>query len=171
MNVLLIEFYGDPCRSCKFDWSAPDELLTAEILHLDEAYRSILDGLPGTAKHPGLTWNASEYVLHVAENLRQHGERMAAAIHGVAFEFVVSDPNEVSRARNYATVPIEGALWSLKTITGPYVEVLHEALALDVALPHPDRGVQRASAVLHGNAHDAHHHGWDLQRIAASHLP
>jgi len=51
---------------------------------------------------------------------------------------------------------------------GPYVEAYHAAADAGVALHHARRGDQIALDVLRGNAHDAHHHGWDLKRIAVA---
>jgi len=105
-------------------------------------------------------------VLHVADNLRMHGERMAAATRGADFEFVHADQDELAAVRSYKMIPIEGALWSLEVVLVPYIAVFRDAAATGVVLRHPTRGDQLAADVLRGNVHDAHHHGWDLQRIA-----
>ena len=170
MSTVQIEFYGDPCRACGYRWTEPVDALVAEVLVLDDTFRSSLRGLPGTARHPELVWCASAYVLHVADNLRIHGERMAATCSGVSFEFVPADQDELAEVRSYANVPLEGALWSLRSVLVPYVEIFREADALGVVLPHPTRGPQLAADVLRGNVHDAHHHGWDLRRIARANL-
>jgi hypothetical protein len=39
------------------------------------------------------------------------------------------------------------------------------ALASGVVLQHAARGAQRAEDVARNNAHDAHHHLWDIDRI------
>jgi hypothetical protein len=38
------------------------------------------------------------------------------------------------------------------------------ALARGVVLQHATRGAQRAEDVARNNAHDAHHHLWDIDR-------
>lgn len=166
MSSGQIEFYGDPCRSCAYSWSLPVDAMVNEVLSLATTYRAVLHGRPGTARHPDLGWCAAAYVLHVADNLRSHGERMAAAARGAEFEFVHADQDELAEVRSYEAIPLEGALWSLGIVLAPYVEVFREAAATGVILRHPTRGDQLATDVLRGNLHDAHHHGWDLQRIA-----
>ncbi len=166
MSQVQIEFYGEACRSCGYGWTQGIDLLVAEVLSLDDTYRTTLDGLPGTARDPELAWCAAAYVLHVADNLRAHGERMAAASRGAQFVFVHADQDELANVRSYESKPIEGALWSLKTVLVPYVDIFREAEASGVILARPTRGDQLAADVLRGNVHDAHHHGWDLLRIA-----
>jgi hypothetical protein len=166
MSMLQIEFYGDPCRSCGYSWSQDVESLVTEVLKLGTTYRSAIDGLSGTASHPDLEWCASAYVAHVADNLRLHGERMAAGARGAAFEFVHPSQDDLALIRSYNSIPLEGSLWSLENVVTPYVAVFREVMAVRAVLPHPTRGDQSPEDVLRGNVHDAHHHAWDLRRIA-----
>jgi hypothetical protein len=166
MSLVQIEFYGDPCRSCGYEWATPDAALLAELRSLAAMYRAILGDLPGTARDPELGWCASAYVLHVADNLRMHAERMAGAALGGSYLFEGADQDEQATVRGYERIPIEGALWSLASVVPPYLDAFEMAHAAGVILPHAHRGDQLATQVLHGNVHDAHHHGWDLGRIA-----
>jgi hypothetical protein len=166
MSVLQTEFYGDPCRSCGYSWTLDVEALVAEVLTLGSTYRNALEGLPGTARHPDLEWSASAYVAHVADNLRLHGERMAAGARGASLEFVHPSQDDLALVRAYNSIALESSLWSLENVVTPYVAVFREASALRAVLPHPTRGDQTAEDVLRGNVHDAHHHAWDLCRIA-----
>jgi hypothetical protein len=166
MSMLQIEFYGDPCRSCGYSWSQDVGTLVTEVLTLGSTYRSAIDGLPGTARHPELGWCASAYVAHVADNLRLHGERMAAGARGASFEFVHPSQDDLALIRAYNSIPLEGSLWSLENIVTPYVAVFREATTQRAVLSHPTRGDQSAEDVLRGNVHDAHHHAWDLRRIS-----
>jgi len=168
MSLVQVQFYGDPCRSCGYAWEQPADALVAEVRGLPAAYRATLDGLDGSATHPDLDWCASAYVLHVADNLRVHAERMVATARGGPFVFEQYDADALAEVRAYADVPLEGALWSLECVVGPYVEAFREASDAGVVLLHSVRGEQSALEVLRGNAHDAHHHGWDLMRIAAA---
>jgi hypothetical protein len=166
MSQQQIDFYGDPCGECGYRWAQGATALCVEVLALPATYRLLAGHLEGTAGHPDLTWCASAYVLHVGDNLRQHGERMAAAAAGVGTAFRAPDQDELATLRGYERVPLAGALWSLAAIVGPYVEAFLRADAAGAPLPHVVRGNQDALEVLRGNTHDAHHHGWDLARIA-----
>ena len=168
MSLAQVEFYGDPCRQCGYSWSAAEAELTAEVEGLAGAYRATLAGLDATARHPELAWSAGEYVMHVGDNLRLHGERFAASVRSGPYVFEGNDQNAVAEAREYHLVPLEGALWALEVTLGPYLEAYAAAASAGVALPHATRGDQVALDVLRGNAHDARHHGWDLGRIAAA---
>ena len=57
-----------------------------------------------------------------------------------------------------------GALWSLHRAAQDRQEALRLALERHVVLIHVDRGEQRAADVARNNAHDAHHHEWDIRR-------
>jgi hypothetical protein len=168
VSLAQIEFYGDPCRRCGYSWTAPEGELTALVAGLAGRYRATLEGLDAAARHPDLAWSAGEYVMHVADNLRQHGERFAASVRTGPYVFEGADQDAVAGAREFHLVPLEGALWALEVTTGPYLDAYGAAAATGVALPHATRGDQVALDVLRGNAHDAHHHGWDLGRIAAA---
>jgi len=166
VSSLQIEFYGNPCRSCGYSWSQNVDSLVAVVLTLGTTYRSALESISGTARHPDLGWCASAYVTHVADNLRLHGERMAASARGASFEFVHPSQDDLALVRAYNSIALAGALWSLESIVEPYVAVFREATAQRAVLPHPTRGNQTAEDVFRGNVHDAHHHAWDLRRIA-----
>jgi hypothetical protein len=64
------------------------------------------------------------------------------------------------------------AVASVRAVPGAYTSRLagatgrerHPALARAVVLWHATRGAQRAEDVARNNAHDAHHHLWDIDR-------
>ncbi len=74
------------------------------------------------------------------------------------------DENLLARARAYERVPPAGALWSLECAARDWQEAVHLALARDAVLLHVGRGEQRVADVARNNAHDAHHHAWDIRR-------
>src|ERR1700722_3698491 len=106
MSMLQIEYYGDPCQSCGFCWSEDVESLVAEVQRLGSTYRSALEGLPGTARHPDLGLCASAYVAHVADNPRLHGERMAAGARGVSSEFFHPSQDDLALIRAYNSMAL-----------------------------------------------------------------
>jgi len=59
---------------------------------------------------------------------------------------------------------VTGALWSLHRAAQDRQEALRLALERHVVLIHVDRGEQRAADAARNNAHDAHHHEWDIRR-------
>ena len=74
------------------------------------------------------------------------------------------DPDLLSRARYYNDVSLAGALWSLRWAVDAWTQSAEAALARGVVLQHATRGTQRAEDVARNNAHDAHHHLWDIDR-------
>lgn len=109
------------------------------------------------------------YVCHVADNLRQWAERVAGAMESGDGRVGGYDPDALAAARRYDEVSLAGAMWALQQSSAAWVQVLTAAVDADVVLSHATRGEQRAADVASNNAHDAHHHAWDIGRILAHH--
>jgi len=154
--------YGDPCRECGYRWSLSDEEATAIVAGLPERYAALLAGSDGSQRHPDLSWPAGSYVSHVADNLRIWAERLAAAALGADRPTSGYHTNDLSRAREYDSLPLQGALWSLRRAIGDWQEAVGIADAAEVVLDHHERGRQTVSEVVRTNAHDGYHHAWDI---------
>lgn len=156
--------YGDPCRECAYDWSIEPEACLALVAGVPARYAGLLTDLDGSQRHPDLDWTAGAYVCHVVDNLRIWAERVAGAALGGGRAVPGYDENLLATARNYPLVPLAGALWSLNRSTRDWRDALTLGLASGVVLEHAGRGKQRAADVARNNAHDAYHHGRDIQR-------
>ncbi len=167
--------YGNPCRECGFAWELTPEQAIASVRAVPAAYAARLAGATGRERHPDLTWTAAAYVAHVTDNLRTWSERLAGASPPgdlaapgatLARDLAVPgyDPDLLARARHYDELPLAGTLWSLRWAAAAWTEAVQQALAADVTLHHATRGPQRAEDVARNNAHDAHHHLWDITR-------
>lgn len=156
--------YGDPCRQCGFDWSISSDAAVDLIARVPARYVALLADTDGSQRHPDLDWSAVAYVCHVTDNLRIWAERLAGTALGGGRQIPRYDENLLARARAYERVPLAGALWSLERAARDWQEAAHLALVGDVVLMHAGRGEQRAADVARNNAHDAHHHAWDVRR-------
>src|SRR5271167_3927203 len=70
MDEFLRVAYGDPCRECGFDWSVEPATCVAIVSDAPTRFTSVLAGHDGRETHPNLQWNATAYVVHVADVLR-----------------------------------------------------------------------------------------------------
>lgn len=156
--------YGDPCRECGYDWSATVQAAMQVVADVPSRYAALLAGLDGSQRHPDLGWTAGAYVCHVTDNLRIWAERVAGAALGGSRHVPGYDENLLARARAYPLVPLPAALWSLRHAARDWQEALTLGLEREVVLEHAGRGKQRAADVARNNAHDAHHHAWDIHR-------
>jgi len=156
--------YGDPCRGCGFDWSISPDAAMGLVAGVPARYTGLLAHTDGSQRHPDLDWTAGAYVCHVSDNLRIWAERLAGAALGGSRQVPGYDENLLARARAYDRVPLAGALWSLQRAARDWQEAVHLALGRDVVLLHASSGEQRAADVVRNNAHDAHHHTWDIRR-------
>jgi uncharacterized protein (TIGR03086 family) len=106
-------------------------------------------------------------VAHVSDNLRNWAERLQAARLAGNPEVPSIDQDRLAGARRYERQPVEVALWSLTEACRSWVSVLRAALSDGVVLTHETRGALSAADVARNNAHDAHHHLWDIDMIRA----
>ncbi|GAA4962159.1 DinB family protein [Kineococcus glutinatus] len=164
--------YGDPCTRCAWSWSGDAAADIAYVREVPARYARLLTGRAGTERHPDLGWSVTGYVCHVGDNLRQWAERVAGVLRGGDPRVAGYDPDALAAARGYERTSLPAALWSLERSAAAWVQVLGEAVAAGVVLQHATRGPQPAADVAGNNAHDAHHHEWDVRRsLAASAAP
>lgn len=163
------DLYGDPCRGCGFDWSVSPGEAVRILEELPARFRELLGRCTGRERHPDLAWGPVAYVCHVADNLRAWAEGLAAGARTSGEADVPGyDPDLLAQARRYARIVPEAALWSLERAVASWSDAVTVALDRGVVLHHAARGVQRAEDVARNNAHDAHHHAWDVRRILAA---
>jgi SAM-dependent methyltransferase len=172
MNEWGPDLYGDPCGECGYAWSISFDDAVALVHAIPDRYAHLLEGLDGAQRHPANTWSATEYVCHVADNLRIWGERLVGAALDGAARVAAYDENALARARSYGSVAPAAALWSLRGAARDWAEAVVLAEANGVVLFHPERGELTGADVVRSNAHDAEHHAWDIRRaVAASARP
>jgi hypothetical protein len=71
----------------------------------------------------------------------------------------------LAEARRYDDVALLGATWSLHIAVESWLAAVAEADRAGVVVLHSARGAMDLSDVVASNAHDSHHHRWDLTRI------
>jgi len=156
--------YGDPCRECGFSWAMSPQAVIALVTDLPDSYSAMLRGADGSEQHPDLAWSVRAYVWHVADNLRIGAERLMGVVRGAPSRIPAYDENLLAKARRYEEMALEAALWSLTRSVRDWREAVKQADRKQVTLLHPERGVLTTAEAALFNAHDAFHHGWDIQR-------
>ncbi|HEY2795826.1 MAG TPA: hypothetical protein VGJ28_25920 [Micromonosporaceae bacterium] len=159
--------YGDPCGGCGYDWSVTPREAIGIVEGLPARFRELLAGRTGFERHPDLTWTPTAYVCHVTDNLRNWAERLAGARLSGTVDVPDYDQDLIARACHYNEIAPAGALWSLEHAVEAWAASVSAALESGIVLRHATRGAQRAEDVARNNAHDGHHHGWDIERILA----
>jgi hypothetical protein len=138
------------------------------VQQIPAIYAARLEGATGKETCPELAWSASEYVSHVADNLRIWSERLAGARLSGESYVTGYDNDLLGVARRYDAINIDAALWSLDWADREWSESVRMALIACTELHHSDRGRQSAENVARNNAHDASHHLWDIGRIISA---
>ncbi|GEN80699.1 hypothetical protein [Actinotalea fermentans] len=167
MEAWGADLYGQPCRACGWSWETEPADALAYVRGLPGVIEALMAGRTGQERGAGLAWSSGEYVCHVGDNLRLWAERVAGRLAGDDGVVGGYDPDELARARRYEQVRLAAALWSLRRAAEDWVAVMELALARGLVLTHATRGAQAAADVARNNAHDAHHHVWDIGRCLA----
>lgn len=158
------DLYGNPCRDCGFAWNLSPAEAVASVQAIPKSFAKHLAAATGRERHPDLAWTTTAYVSHVTDNLRTWAERLAGAYLAGDVTVAGYDPDLLSQARHYNEISLAGALWSLNQAVDAWAQSVETALTHGVVLQHETRGPQRAEDVARNNAHDAHHHLWDIDR-------
>lgn len=156
--------YGEPCRECGWSWATVPDDAVGYVRELPTLLDELLLGRTGGERRPDVAWSAGEYVCHVGDNLRLWAERVAGRLAGDEGVVGGYDPDQLARARRYDAIHLPAALWSVRRAAADWVDVLAPALERGLVLTHATRGAQTAADVALNNAHDAHHHVWDISR-------
>ncbi|MCU1491729.1 MAG: hypothetical protein JWM85_3134 [Acidimicrobiaceae bacterium] len=156
--------YGEPCHGCGFSWGLDPCDAISVVKAAPDDFAVVLAGASGAERHPDLMWSVGAYVCHVVDNLRIWAERLAGAPIGADATVTSYDNELLAKARRYDGVALNGALWSLRRAADDWVVAVREAGYREVVLEHPDRGTLSVLDVARTNAHDVHHHLWDVVR-------
>jgi hypothetical protein len=168
MNQVLREAYGDPCGECGFEWSVEPATCVAIVADAPARLKSILAAQDGRRTHPNLGWNATAYVVHLADVLRIWSDRIAAVALGAPDPVVPYDEDRLGDIRGYASLPLPGALWSLGRAVGDWQAAEQLAESAAVTLTHPEQGPLPLDDVRRIMAHEIVHHVADLMRIVSA---
>ncbi len=156
--------YGQPCRECAFEWTLALDDAGSRMAELATSYPDLLRGATGREQHPDLSWSTAAYVSHVADNVRIWTERLVGVAAGASARVGSYDENELAVARNYETIPLPAALWSLQLSIAEWRKTIGAARSNGTVLIHPERGEMDLRDVVLANTHDAQHHLWDIER-------
>jgi hypothetical protein len=166
MNDYIRQTFGDPCRECGYTWDLEADAARAIVRELPTQVDLTLRGRQGTERTPDLSWNATAYVCHLADNLRIWAERVAGASLGSTEPIASYDEDALGVARDYGHIPLVAARWSLERAVNDWSEA--RSLEPQLPLQHPFLGELGAATVERIMGHEAVHHLADLRRIANS---
>jgi hypothetical protein len=157
--------FGDPCRTCGFDWLTDSDTCRQIVGGAATRFRVLLSRRDGSEQDGGLEWNARAYVAHVADGMRIWAERVAAVALGAVGPIVTYDESVLGEVRGYQDLALQGGLWSLERASGDWQAAEALADGSDLLLDHPEQGSIALSEVRRIVAHDVEHHAFDLSII------
>jgi hypothetical protein len=136
----------------------------AVVSAIPVAYARLLADATGEEQNPTLAWSVSAYVCHVGDNLRIWAERLVGSGRDGRVEVESYDEHALGEARGYGSIALGAVMWSLGRSVDAWVEAVGRSPRRGTVLVHPERGRLTLGDVVTANAHDAVHHGWDIQR-------
>jgi hypothetical protein len=152
------------CPECGFDWNeAGYEVLVGQCVQNIAVFGGVLSRIdPAVAVEPGL-WSASRYVWHTVDVLRFGTERLWTISADPTFGVPTWDENVMADVRSYDHLSPMVGLIALISGADAWRTAAFEA-PHDVSTPHPESGSICAFDVIQRNAHEVHHHLWDVRR-------
>jgi hypothetical protein len=132
-----------------------------------DAAAGALAGVVDPLRQTGGRWSASMYVWHLVDVLRIGTERLLTLTYDPASGITCWDENALARDRHYHQLSPAVGLLELRSAAREWVAA---ALAAPVAAQarHPQFGMLGAVEVIRRNAHEVHHHLWDIHCAQAS---
>jgi hypothetical protein len=142
----------------------PLEEGVALVWDLPHVYEGLLTDATGDEQHPTLSWSVSAYICHVGDNLRIWAERLVGSARAGHMAVEPYDENQLAEARGYSSITLGSAMWSLSRSVEAWADAAGQCPRQGTVLVHPERGSLTLGDVVSANAHDAFHHGWDIER-------
>jgi hypothetical protein len=155
--------FGDPCRECGHRWSISADDAQRVVEHAPSEFADLIHGATGGERIAELKWSVTEYVFHVADNLRIWADRVSAASGGVPFVSEY-DSDQLAVARGYAAASLSEAHASLRGSVSYWTSAI-SASDERTRVEHPIRGLLTVSDIVGTNSHDTAHHQHDVARI------
>jgi hypothetical protein len=168
VNDYLTARYGAPCRECGYAWSTPVDAAAAIVVGTPDRLEAMLAGRGGDERAPGLAWDVTSYVAHLADNNRIWAERIAGAALGAQTPVQPYDEAELATARGYGGFALSAALWSLRRSVLDWTAAWELQGEGEVSLTHPEQGPMAAGQVVVVLGHESQHHVADVETILAS---
>jgi hypothetical protein len=151
------------CAECGFDWGFSRQAATDLVAAGPGAVAGALAGVADPMRQTGTRWSASMYVWHLVDVLRIGTERLLTLTHDPEHGITCWDENALARDRQYHELSPVVGLIALQSAARDWVTA---ALAAPGAaqVRHPQFGMLGAVEIIRRNAHEVHHHLWDIHR-------
>lgn len=151
------------CAECGFDWGVSRHSAIDLVAAGPDAAARALAGVMDPMHQAGARWSASMYVWHLVDVLRIGTERLLTLTHDPASGIPCWDENALARDRHYHRLSPVVGLIALRSAACEWVTVALAAPAI-AQVRHPQFGTLGDVEVIRRNAHEVHHHLWDIHR-------
>lgn len=151
------------CAECGFDWNSSRQAAIDLVAAGPDAAAGALAGVVDPMRQAGARWSASMYVWHLVDVLRIGTERLLTLTHDPDRGITCWDENALARDRHYHELSPVVGLIALTSAARDWVTAALAAPA-SARVRHPQFGMLGAAEVITRNAHEVHHHLWDIRR-------
>lgn len=151
------------CAECGFDWGVSRQVAIDLVAAGPDVAVGALTGAVDPAHQADDRWSASMYGWHLVDVLRIGTERLLTLTHDPASGLTCWDENALIGDRHYHELSAVVGVIALRSTARDWVTAALAAPAT-VQVRHPQFGMLGAVEVIRRNAHEVHHHVWDIHR-------
>jgi DinB superfamily len=151
------------CAECGFGWACSRQAAIDLVAAGPDGAAGALAGVVDPMRRVGGRWSASMYVWHLVDVLRIGTERLLTLTHDPDRGITCWDENALARDRHYHELSPAVGLIALTSAARDWVTAALAAPA-STRVRHPQFGMLGAAEVITRNAHEVHHHLWDIRR-------
>ncbi len=152
------------CPECGFSWSVPIDEAIALVEASPERFTALIArASAGPVTTPSETWSPTGYLWHVVDVLRFGTERSWTLVSDPEVGVPGWDADTMAAARSYERLSPRVGLRALGRAARDWVDAAR-VVPLDARVSHPALGTIDGATSIRRNAHEVHHHAFDIDR-------
>jgi hypothetical protein len=153
---------GEQCSECRFSWSTPLQDAIDLVAEAPTSLAGIADG-PDARKRPKPeVWSPAEYLWHLVDVIRIGTERLWIAMLDPDAGIPCWDADALADVRQYSALSPKVGSRALQEAVQSWRAAAAQ-IPPDATVEHPEFGTLSAADIIRRNAHEVHHHAWDMR--------
>jgi hypothetical protein len=150
------------CSECEFSWSMPLDDAIALVAHAPTTFGNVADR-PDAKKRPEpQVWSPAEYLWHMVDVIRIGTERLWIAMLDPGAGIPCWDADALADVRQYSALSPRVGLRALHEAVQSWSAAAAQ-ISPEATVEHPEFGTLSAADIIRRNAHEVHHHLFDIR--------
>lgn len=156
------------CEECGFDWNGSASGAVEDVTAAPATVAVALSAVSDPYRRVNGRWSAAMYVWHLVDALRVGTERLLTVALEPDWGLVCWDEQSLAEARRYEQLSPAVGLVVLERAARDWAEAA-AVVPQEVLVQHPVLGTVTAADLVRRDAHEMHHHVWDIAGSEPSH--